>query len=177
MSMVQAHAASLISIVNGEGKLDDDLNLIKKTLAGHLNLKAALTGDEITVEQKLNVIEEVFRGRVSAAAIVFLQLLAVLERVALLPQIADEFARRFEAVEKKVIAQVTTAIPLDAESLERIRVRLTEIVGKDVAVRAKVDPGIVGGIVVKLGGKRLDGSVRNQLERLKDQMLVNMKGR
>jgi F-type H+-transporting ATPase subunit delta len=179
MTKTQLCAYSLVDLAKAEGTLDvvdNDLRLIKSTLAEHLDLKTALTGGGISDKQKLKVVEEVFKGRVSPVTIVFLQLLAILGQISLLPAIADEFSRRLEQVEEKIIAEVTTAVPMEPAAEEQIRGRLKAITGQEVTIRAKVDPNIVGGLVVRVGDKLLDGSIHHQLERLRKQMLMEIRG-
>ena len=180
MTKAQSYAASLVELAKAEGALDavdQDLRLLKETISEHLNLKNALIDGGVPMEQKQKVIEEIFSGKVSAVTLNFLTLLSGMGQVEILPQIADEFARRLEAVEKKVIAEVTTAIPLRPEMTMSISKQLAALAGREVTMRLKVDPDIVGGIVVRMGGKLLDGSVRNQLERLRGQMLIDIRGR
>ncbi len=178
MTKAQSYAASLIELAKGEGVLDavdEDLRLVNDTIAKHMKLKSTLAETEIPVEQRQKVIDEVFGGRIGGVTLNFLVLLSGMGQVELLPQIADEFARRLEAVEKKVIAEVTTAIPLAPEMEIAVGERLAALVGREVTIRSKVDPTIVGGIVVRMGGKLLDGSVRNQLDRLRNTMMIDLR--
>lgn len=180
MTKAQSYAASLVELAAAEGVLDEvdqDLRLVKATIAEHMKLKHALADAGVPAAQKQKVMEEVFSGKVSAVTLGFLTLLSTMHQVGLLPQLADEFARRLETVEKKVIAEVTTAIPLEPEIAAGIGKRLAELAGREVTLRPNVDPGIVGGIVVRMGGKLLDGSVRNQLDRLRNSMLIDVRGR
>ena len=180
MTKAQSYAASLVELAKAEGALDavdQDIRLLKATISEHLNLKNALIDATVPIEQKQKVIEEIFSGKVSPVTLNFLTLLSGMGQVEILPQIADEFARRLEAVERKVIAEVTTAVPLGPEITTSISKRLAALAGREVTIRSKVDPGVVGGIVVRMGGKLLDGSVRNQLDRLRNSMLIDMRGR
>jgi len=67
-------------------------------------------------------------------------------------------------------AEVVTAIPLDNDDKRRLETRLGTIVNKTVVVNEKVDPDLLGGIVARLGGKLLDGSVRSRLAALKSEI-------
>ena len=180
MTKAQSYAASLVELAKAEGSLDrvdQDIRLVKATLAEHINLKTALTDSGVPVEQQQRVVEEIFSDKVARVTLNFIRLLIGMGQVGLLPEIADEFARRLEAVENKIIAEVTTAVPMEKQDVDRVAERLSALAGRDVTVRSTVDSSMVGGIVVRMGGKLLDGSVRNQLERLKAQMLIDMRGR
>ncbi len=69
-----------------------------------------------------------------------------------------------------VIADVTTAIPLDAAGEKMIQQQLSELVGKNVEIRTLVDPAIIGGMVARIEDNLIDGSVSNQLRRLHERL-------
>lgn len=89
----------------------------------------------------------------------------------MLPDIADEYRRLYDSYDGIVRAQVTTAISLDEEDKLKISKRLGKIFGKKVILEPVVDPSIIGGIVVRVGDKLLDGSIRSKLESLKREMV------
>ena len=71
------------------------------------------------------------------------------------------------------VAEVTTAEPLDAHGQEIVREHLRKLVGRDIELRLKVDPSIIGGIVARVGDQLIDGSVINQLRRLRARLATN----
>ena len=178
--MADGYASSLVEMAKvaaGLDAVDKDLRFVAETLSGHLELRKTLNDAQVSLERKNAVLEELFGNKVEPVTLNFVRFLANMGRVDNLPDIAELFAKRLEAEENKIIAEVTTAIPLDAGHSARLTKKLSELTGREVAVRAKVDEGLIGGIVVRIGGKLLDGSVRNQLSRLRQQMLVDMRGR
>ena len=68
------------------------------------------------------------------------------------------------------IAEVTTAEPLDEEGQQIVRERLSRLTGRDVELQLKIDPSIIGGIVARIGDQLIDGSVINQLRRLRARL-------
>ncbi len=70
-----------------------------------------------------------------------------------------------------MIADVTTAVPLDAAGEKMIQQQLSELVGKEVEIRTQVDPAIIGGMVARIGDNLIDGSVSNQLRRLHERLI------
>jgi F-type H+-transporting ATPase subunit delta len=176
----QSYAASLAALAKAEDGLDmidQDLRLIKETLVGHMALRKSLDDSTLPPAHKQSVIEEVFGSKVSPTALNFLQLLVGMGRIDILPDVADAFARLLQSEENKVVAEVTTAIPLEGAFADRLAARLSELTGREVAIRSRVDADIIGGIVVRVDGKLLDGSVRHQLGRMRDQMLMDIRGR
>jgi F-type H+-transporting ATPase subunit delta len=64
-------------------------------------------------------------------------------------------------------ATVTTAVPLTADELAAVKKKLTEITGGEVVVETAVDEGILGGVIVRIGDRLIDGSTKNRLMALK----------
>jgi F-type H+-transporting ATPase subunit delta len=86
----------------------------------------------------------------------------------------SEIIRDFNALvashKGEVRAQVTVAEPLSAARLAEVRAALADVTGKNVVVDVKVDPSIIGGLVVKLGSRMIDTSLRTKLHAIKNAM-------
>ena len=93
-------------------------------------------------------------------------LLVAESRMALLPAIRDQLRELVDRMEGRVEALVVSARPLDAAQQERLRQMLSRRVGASVSLQLREDPRLIGGLVVRLGDLRLDGSARTQLENL-----------
>ena len=92
-----------------------------------------------------------------------------------LDNITTDYQRLLDAyhgVEGAETAEVTTAVPLDEETRLSIGKRLTEIMGKPVVIKANVDPGVIGGIIVRVGDKLIDGSIRSRLQTLSKELAL-----
>jgi len=112
-------------------------------------------------------------GEVNLQVLKLLSELVTRGRLAAIDDISDEYQRLVDnhrGIEGTETAEVTTAIPLDDEDILRIAKRLTSIVGKPVVLKSKVDPGLIGGIIIKVGDKLIDGSIRSKLAALKREM-------
>jgi F-type H+-transporting ATPase subunit delta len=101
----------------------------------------------------------------------FVLLLLDRRRIALLPAIARAFQDMADAHMGRVRATVTSAEPLAAGTLERVRRSLEQRTGKKVIVETAVDPELIGGLVAQVGDLVLDGSVRTQLADLRAKLL------
>ena len=84
--------------------------------------------------------------------------------------VSNAFGRMADEAEGIAHAQVTTAVPLSADQLQAISTRLSSQLGKDVRTTGAVDPSILGGIVVKVGDRLVDGSVKTRLKRLRREL-------
>lgn len=91
-------------------------------------------------------------------------------RLGYLRLIASEFARMVDERRGVVLAEVTTAVPLDEQHREAVRRRLASVLGKTVRLRESVDPGIIGGLVVQVGDKLINGSIAGRLASLRREL-------
>jgi F-type H+-transporting ATPase subunit delta len=94
-------------------------------------------------------------------------------RLASVPEIAEQFQSLLLQEKGIVVADVTTAVPIDAAGQQMIQKQLSELVGKDVELRTQVDPAIIGGMVARIGDNLIDGSVSNQLRRLHERLTTS----
>jgi F-type H+-transporting ATPase subunit delta len=92
-------------------------------------------------------------------------------RVELLPRVASEFQRLMDLRAGVTSATVTSATPLSDDERRELSDRLVQMTGGPVRLATQVDPALIGGIVVRLGDRLLDGSVRGRLERLRIRLV------
>ena len=94
------------------------------------------------------------------------RLLADNGRLALLPEIAAQYAALRAEVENTIDVTVTSALPLTAEQSEKLQQALTRLLRRTVRLSATVDPSLIGGAIVRAGDFVVDGSLRGRVERL-----------
>jgi F-type H+-transporting ATPase subunit delta len=173
------YAKSLIQLAKAGVDLQSvnaDLQLAVETVTTNLELKEALASSRLANKKKRDILEEIFSSRLSPLAVGFINLLVSIEKINLLPEIAEQFNLLAQTEERKVLAEVTTAIPLDEPMLDKLTKRLSQITGKDVVIRHRLDPDIIGGLVVRIDGRVLDGSLKHQLNMLKEKMIMGEEG-
>ena len=96
-------------------------------------------------------------------------------RLTELDAITIEYQRLLDAyhgVEGAEIAEVTTAVALDEETRLSLGRRLTEIIKRPVVIKTNVDPSVIGGIIVRVGDKLIDGSIRSRLETISKELAL-----
>ena len=91
-------------------------------------------------------------------------------RTEIIPELVTLFDEAVLAEKGIVMADVTTAEPLDNDAQQAVRERLSSIVGKDVQLRMHTDPEIIGGLVARIGDEVIDGSVQTRLRRLRTRL-------
>jgi F-type H+-transporting ATPase subunit delta len=138
-------------------------------MVGEEQLMHALASPALPLDQRIDAAQRVF-AKLSQPVRNLVLLLVRRGRIEQLPRVATEFARLDDARNGLTHATATTAAPLPAEEVRAIASRLEAMTGGRVALDTNVDPAILGGIVVRIGDRLIDGSVRGRLERLRNQL-------
>lgn len=93
-------------------------------------------------------------------------------RGALIPDISEALGQLTDERRGRVHAEVTSAVALSEAQAGRLTASLERLTGKKVSLKRKVDPGLIGGVVTRIGDKLYDGSVRTRLEEIRQQALL-----
>lgn len=152
-------------------KWQSDLRRIA-SLTKDTTLLALLENPEVPFDDKATVLSERL-VEVNPEALKLVSELVAKGRLAEIGDIADEYQRLVDdhrGIEGAEVAEITTAIELDDEDKLRLSQRLTSIVGKPIVLKPKVDRSVIGGIIIRVGDKLIDGSIRSKLEALKREM-------
>jgi F-type H+-transporting ATPase subunit delta len=142
------------------------------TLMRDQALFTLLSHPKIANEEKTRTLSQRL-GEVNPLALKLVLMLAAKNKLSSIDDITDEFQRlvdNYRGVEGTEIAEITTAIPLDNDYQLKLAQRITEIIGKPVMLKTKVDTSIIGGIVIRVGDKLIDGSIRSKLAALKKEL-------
>ncbi|MFC2069624.1 ATP synthase F1 subunit delta [Chloroflexota bacterium] len=135
-------------------------------------LLALLENPEVGLDDKAKALSERL-GETNPDILKLLTELLNKGRLTAIDDISDEYQRLVDnhrGIEGTVTAEVTTAIPLDEKDALMIAKRLTSMVEKPVVLKTNVDPDLIGGIIIKVGDKLIDGSIRSKLDALKREM-------
>lgn len=132
-------------------------------------LETVLANPAIALDQRLDAAGQVF-GRLSGPVRNLVLLLVRRGRIEQLPRVAAEFRRLDDRRNGLTHAIATSAAPLGADEIRAITARLEEMTGDRIALETAVDPELLGGVVVRVGDRLIDGSVRGRLERLRNQL-------
>jgi F-type H+-transporting ATPase subunit delta len=161
-------AEAAFAVARDSNTLDAWLEALKQASSIYDNHAAGLylTSPVVPAERKQALLRELLPG-VSQGVQRFLTILAHRDRLDLVPEIATVFERLLNEHRGIVVAQVTTAVPIDDREKALIASRLQRRLGKTITIEARVDPSILGGVVAQIGDNVIDGSVRGRLERLR----------
>ncbi len=129
-----------------------------------------LSSRSIPMKERLTAIKQAFSSRVPEEIVSYLQLLCEKGRIEFFHASALEFKKLLDASCKVQMAKITSAVPLTEDEKNRLRKKLEAMEDKTVNMEFFVDASILGGVIVEIGGKVLDGSLRNRLRDIKDVM-------
>jgi len=134
------------------------------------DVRKILDHPRVTAAQKNELLSSLFGGRVSQVVENFLALLVDRRREVFLLDIIDEYVNIANRARNIVEAKVTSAVELTGEEKEKLTGTLRRITGKEVRPTYAVDAALLGGVVVRIGDRILDGSVRNYLASLGESL-------
>jgi F-type H+-transporting ATPase subunit delta len=173
-SLSGRYALALFELARDERQIDQvsaDLDTIKAAMAESADFRALISspliGRDAATKAILAVAAEMKLGKTVGNT---LGLLGHNGRLSQLPAIIRGFKALAAAHRGETTAEVTSAHPLDAEQTGALRDKLRQRFGRDVAIEAKVDPSILGGLIVKMGSQQIDGSIRTKLNTLAHAM-------
>jgi len=173
-SSAARYAKALLDVSRREGDpqaVERDLAAFVSLTEGHPQLARALINPAVPAQRKTALVDELLkRSPVQPVLGKLLHLLAGRDRLVLLPDMLEEYRRRLMDLQGIVRAEVTSAVPLRAGAAQAIERALAARTGRTVAMTTRVDPGILGGAVARIGSVVYDGSVKRQLEKMKDSL-------
>lgn len=176
--------AKLISKTYGEALFDlaveenrteallEEIVQLRSVLADNPQFSALMNHPKIAKEEKARVMENVFGGRISRELTGFLSILIAKDRYRELDAIFDYFEDAVKALEGIGVAYVTTAVPLREEQKKQVEERLLQTTGcRKMELHFSEDAALIGGMVVRIGDRVVDSSVRSRLDRLSRQLM------
>jgi F-type H+-transporting ATPase subunit delta len=137
---------------------------------GEARIARVLGNPALPIASRSELVRVAIGQAVSAPVLNLVQLLLTRGRIDLLPGVAREFARLDDLRLGIVHATATSAAALSPDDVRAMTARLEQLSGGRVELVTSVDPSLLGGVVVRLGDRLIDGSVRGRLERLRTQL-------
>jgi F-type H+-transporting ATPase subunit delta len=175
LSVARRYAAALFDVARKSGnaeRVGEQLSAFADLIAGHADLTRAIENPSIPVTAKKALVTALLdaSGGVSDELKRTLVMMAERDRLMILPEMVSSYSDRLLGEKKVVPAEVTTAVPMSAETRAALAAALGKASGGQVTITEKVDPAIVGGVIARVGSVVYDGSVARQLDRLKDTL-------
>lgn len=173
--VAKRYARALIQIGKEDGQYErygQDLRAFGEILEESPELRAVLENPIYNREQK-KALFHALKDKLDLAPLVvnFILLLIDKRRLGYFKEIVRCYEGLMDEVAGRMRARVLSAVPLPEASLKAIQRQLAAITGKEVLIAAEEDPGLIGGVVAQIGDLVYDGSIRTQLEKIKETLL------
>ncbi|TSJ38682.1 ATP synthase F1 subunit delta [Mucilaginibacter corticis] len=170
LTVAARYAKSLIDLSQEQKALDDvknDMVFFLKTLKANPQLIAVLSNPIISHIKKLNILTDLFEGKVSKVSIGFFKLMINKDRGNVLYATSQEFINQYDVLKNITQATVVSATALSEANKAQILAEVKATVGGDVVLETKVDPALIGGFVLTVGDRQIDTSIASNLKKLK----------
>lgn len=170
---LREYARAILDIGKATGDIDlleSEFNVLKGEIASNLDLKKYLTDTSIAQPEKLKTGMEILKGSASPAVKAVLAMIITLDITENIEALYEAFTALVDDFRKQVHVEVVSAMELDRETVDMIKREVDAASGLDVRVRNTVDGSIIGGLVIKIGGKVIDLSVKNKIEDIKARL-------
>lgn len=172
--VAKRYAKALLEIGQEDGNLEQygvELNRMAQLFRESEELETALANPAIALDNRRRLLD-IFLDKLELSPMVknFYRLLLDRGRIACTRDITELYSQLLDEVKGVVRAQVLAAAPLSEQEIQRIKDALQKVAGNEVIIEMKEDPSLIGGVVAKIGDLVLDGSVKSQLESLKESL-------
>ena len=166
---------ALFDFAMEENQIDslmDEILTVQAVLEENKGLEKILVHPEIPKQKKLQVIEDVFKGRISDALTGFLRIVVTKGRYKNLPDIFAYFIARVKEYKKIGVAEVISAIPLSGDQKEKIEKKLLDTTHYEtMEIEYKVDEKKIGGLMIRIGDRVVDSTIQSKLNLLTGSLL------
>ena len=170
--LAQVYARSLFEVAREQDKLDllrEQLGQFADALKENRELELFFFSPYFSTKEKQEALEKLLDGA-DERLTNFLDLLIENHRMPVIYRARREYERLWERENKLLPVVLTSAVELDDQTIKDLGDRIGERTGRTVTLTTRVEPDILGGIVVRVGNSILDASIRNRLEQLRTQV-------
>ncbi len=175
VSKTYGEALFEVAMESGEDKaaqLQEEIKTLRTILAENPEFDELMEHPGIPKQEKLQVLDEVFEGRISEELVNFLKIIVSKEHYKELDAVFDYFTDKVKAQRRIGIAYVTTAVELTADQKAAVEHRLLETGGyREMEMHYRTDTSVIGGMIIRIGDRVVDSSIRTKLEKMTKQLL------
>ncbi len=167
--LARVYGRSLFEVAREQGKLDElreQLAQFADALDRHRELAVFFFSPYFSTAEKQQSLGRLLEGA-DPAFLNFLELLIENHRMPVIFRIRQEYQRLWDEENRTLPVEITSAIALDEDTTENLGRTIGQRAGRKVTLAARVDPDILGGIIIRVGNSILDASIRNRLEQLR----------
>ncbi|WP_286724166.1 F0F1 ATP synthase subunit delta, partial [Pelotomaculum sp. PtaB.Bin117] len=155
---------------NQVDQIEEELKAVDTILQENTDLQKVLYHPQITAAAKKELLDQLFKGKISELTLNFIKLLVDRRRETFLGDIASEFIAKANAARNIVEVRVTSVVDLKDQEKGEFDQLLAKLTGKKVQVSYATDPSLLGGVLIRIGDKVIDGTIKAKLAALGDRL-------
>lgn len=171
----KTYGDALFELAVEEGKIDvllEEIEQLQKILAENADFGSLMNHPKIIKEEKIEVAKTVFEGRVSEELLGFLTIIISKDRYREIDEILKYFVAKVKEYKGIGIATVTTAVPLKDSQCKEVEKKLLDTTQyKSMEINYDVDGSLIGGMVIRIGDRVVDSSIKTKLSELQKDLL------
>ncbi|MDX1975022.1 MAG: F0F1 ATP synthase subunit delta [Rickettsiales bacterium] len=172
--IAQRYVTALLGVAKDDAALaqvEKDLLALQNAYAQDAGFREVLANPLLGRTQLAGAMAEVLKTlKAHALTQQFVAMVANQKRLTLLPQIATLFEEALMARRGELAVELVSAVALSDKEIEAVRAQLAKAYGKKITIKTRVNPEILGGVVINIGSTQLDGSLSGKLRRLGQQL-------
>lgn len=157
-----------------EEKIDrtvlEEMTALKQAFKENEEMIRLLGNMSLSKEERLSIADGTFSGRIHQYTLNFIKILVERGAIYEFPECASAYEDCFNRDHQVTVAEVVTAKPLNEAQRKRLESRLRQMTGKEIVIKEKIDPSVMGGVLLNMDGKRYDNTLRGRLEAIKQYM-------
>ena len=167
-TLARPYAKAVFEVARNDGELERWSRMLALLAAAleHDRIRTLLGAPEVEDTVKAHKLAGLCAGELSDRGRRFLLVLAGYHRLALLPEIQEQFEALRAEEQATLDVQVTSAFDLSGDELDRLKSALARRFEREISISAEVDASLIGGAVIRAGDTVIDGSVRGRLNKL-----------
>ncbi len=169
------YAKALLELAKERNEVEpvlEDIRFINNTLRDSRELTLFLRSPVIKYDDKQAVLEELFSEHIQEVTALFLKLLVRKNRINILQQITEAFIDSYNTYAGIIKITAYSAYELDDEQRSELQQKLEDKTGKEVDLKVDIDESLMGGMSVRIEDTVIDGTVKNHLQELEEQLLA-----
>lgn len=173
--VAKRYATALLEIAKEHQTVElfeEQLVLVNETIESHDELRKVLLHPQIAPENKKALIDELFKNDLHKDVLNLIKLLIDKQRENIIPDMKTEYIALADADRGILEMTITTAQALDEQETDDLKQKLSQAFHKKLRIHTKVDPDVIGGLLVRVGNRLFDGTIAGKLQRFEQELKV-----
>lgn len=171
--VIKEYAMALFSLAqetDAVNEISEALDTVSAVMKENPEYTDFLASPNIPKSERAAAIEQAFSGSVPEHVVSFLSILCDRGRIRNLSECISEYRQLCDAANRISVAEISSAVELTENEKSALTKKLEKLCGNSVVLNCTVDPSLIGGMVVSVDGRIIDGSIRHRLHELKEVM-------